>query len=399
MRTDRLSFRGVILIRFEKVKKSYKKNVILNEVSFEIEAGAFTVLIGPSGCGKTTCLKMINRLIEPELGNIYIDGKLIHSLDRIQLRRSIGYVIQQIGLFPNMTVEQNISVVPKLLKYHPAKTAGIVHDLLEMVKMPYKDFAAKYPYQLSGGQQQRVGVLRALAASPPIILMDEPFAALDPMTRSTLQDEVKNLQQQLDKTIVFVTHDMDEALNLADKIIFLDKGDIVQAATPEEMLENPASKLIRSFMGKHIAGPDQQPQYAADFMRTNFHKVNRNKGIRESIESMDRHNVDSLLVVNDDKTYVGTVSLKALKDSAKSGVFTVVRTGGDGKPFHTITPHVSTARPTSYTDEEAKVCFQKLLDTDSRYVVVLNHDQTIAGIVTDTSVAKALADAFWSDES
>ncbi|MCD8350550.1 MAG: betaine/proline/choline family ABC transporter ATP-binding protein [Planctomycetaceae bacterium] len=386
------------MIRFENVRKSYKKTTVLNNVNFEIEAGTFTVLIGPSGCGKTTSLKMINRLIEPDAGRILIKGEYIHSLDRIRLRRSIGYVIQQIGLFPNMTVEQNIAVVPKLLKYQPAQITDMVHELLAMVKMPYKDFAGKYPYQLSGGQQQRIGVLRALAASPPIILMDEPFAALDPMTRSSLQDEVKNLQQQLNKTIVFVTHDMDEALNLADKIIFLDKGNIVQMASPEEMLENPATNLIRSFMGKRIGGPDQPPEYAADFMRTNYHRVNKNKGIRECIESMDRNNVDSLLVVNDDKTYAGTVSLKTLKNSAKSGVFALKRKGSDGKLHHVITPHVTCERPTSFIDEEARVCFEKLLETDSRYVVVLNHDDTIAGIVTDTSVAKALADVFWSDE-
>lgn len=383
------------MIRFEHVKKSYKKNVILNNVSFRIEEGQFTVLIGPSGCGKTTSLKMINRLIEPDEGDIFVNGESVRSVDRIRLRRSIGYVIQQIGLFPNMTVEQNIAVVPRLLRYEPREISRIVHELLDMVKMPYRDFAAKYPYQLSGGQQQRIGVLRALAASPPIILMDEPFAALDPMTRGSLQDEVKNLQQQLNKTIVFVTHDMSEALSLADKIIFMDKGRIIQDAPPEEMLSNPASDLIRKFMGKHIDGPDQAAMRAGDFMRTDVHKVSLNKGIRECIEAMDRHNVNSCLVVNKDNTYAGTVSLKQLKCAATMRHPAV---SAEERTFHSIAPYISGDRPVSTVDEDAKTCFDKLVDTDSTYVVVLNNDKTVAGIVTDTSVAKALADVLWGEQ-
>lgn len=384
------------MIQFKHVKKSYKKNVILKNISFEIEEGQFAVLIGPSGCGKTTLLKMINRLIEPDEGDIIVNGESILNVDRIRLRRSIGYVIQQIGLFPNMTVEQNIAVVPKLLKYDPDEIDHTVRELLDLVKMPYRHFAAKYPYQLSGGQQQRIGVLRALAASPPIILMDEPFAALDPMTRASLQDEVKNLQQHLNKTIVFVTHDMAEALSLADKIIFIDKGRVIQDASPEDMLANPASDLIRQFMGKHIDGPDQPPKHASDFMRTDFYKVSWNRGVRECLESMDRHNVNSLLVVNRDKTYMGTVSLKTLKSIVKMRR-TDCQEGG--RPFHSIAPYISTDHPVSYVDEDAKVCFDKLVDTDSPYVAILNYDQTIAGIVTDTSVAKALADVLWGDQS
>lgn len=222
------------MIRFEHVTKQYGDNVILNDLNFEIEEGKFVILIGPSGCGKTTTLKMINRLIDPNSGHIYIDDKDINSIDKAALRRSIGYVIQQIGLFPNMTVAQNISVVPRLLKYPKEKCDEIVHELLEMVNMPYEQYAHKYPSEMSGGQQQRIGVLRALAASPPIVLMDEPFGALDPMTRTVLQAEVKKLQRKLNKTIIFVTHDMEEAISLADVIIFMDKGQIAQIASPEE---------------------------------------------------------------------------------------------------------------------------------------------------------------------
>ena len=214
------------MIQFQHINKNYGKNPILRDLSFTIEDGQFVVLIGPSGCGKTTTLKMINRLLEPDSGTILIDGEDIQKQDKVELRRHIGYVIQQIGLFPNMTVAQNICVVPKLLKYSKEQRDQLVPELLKMVNM--EQYADKYPSELSGGQKQRVGVLRALAASPPIVLMDEPFSALDPMTRESLQDEVKSIQQKLNKTVIFVSHDMDEALKLADVIIFMDGGQIVQ---------------------------------------------------------------------------------------------------------------------------------------------------------------------------
>ena len=202
------------MLRFEHVSLSYGSQQILDDLSFEIQEGQMAVLIGPSGCGKTTTLKMINRLIEPTAGRIYLDGQDITTKDKVELRRHIGYVIQQIGLFPNMTVAQNICVVPKLLKYSKEQCDQIVRDMLAMVEMPNEQYANKYPSEMSGGQQQRIGILRALAASPPIVLMDEPFSALDPMTRRSLQQEVKGLQQKLHKTFIFVTHDMAEALDL-----------------------------------------------------------------------------------------------------------------------------------------------------------------------------------------
>lgn len=236
------------MLRFDHVSLSYGSQKILNDLCFEIEEGQFAVLIGPSGCGKTTTLKMINRLIQPDTGKIYLNEEDITSKDKVELRRHIGYVIQQIGLFPNMTVAQNICVVPKLLKYSKEQCDQIVRDMLAMVEMPYEQYANKYPSEMSGGQQQRIGILRALAASPPIVLMDEPFSALDPMTRRSLQQEVKGLQQKLHKTFIFVTHDMAEALDLADVIIFMDHGNIVQMAPPEEMLAHPASGQIQDFL-------------------------------------------------------------------------------------------------------------------------------------------------------
>lgn len=371
------------MIRFENVTKRYGNSVVLDGLNLEIEQGSFTVLIGSSGCGKTTTLKMINRLIEPDEGLIRIDGKDISALDRVTLRRSIGYVIQQIGLFPNMTVAQNICVVPKLMKATKQKCDELVHELLEMVNMPYEQYAHKYPFELSGGQQQRIGVLRALAASPPIVLMDEPFGALDPMTRGVLQDEVKKLQQKLNKTIVFVTHDMDEALNLADRIIFMDGGRIVQNAAPEEMLANPANDLIRSFMGKRTLEGDAVALTAADFMRTNVTRINKARTLKEAVAVMARHQVDTLVVVNEDKTYAGTVSIKDIKTS--------------GSREGTIAPLIREENATSCVDEDARECFDKLVTSGDSYIVVLNQDETVAGIVTKTSMAKALADALWGD--
>lgn len=256
------------MIKFQNVSKCYGHTAILKNISFDIKQGEFVVLIGPSGCGKTTTLKTINRLIEPDNGKIFIDGKDITKANPVELRRTIGYVIQQIGLFPNMTVEQNISIVPKLLKYPKQKCQEIVQDLLALVDMPYEENAHKYPTELSGGQQQRIGVLRALAASPPIILMDEPFGALDPITRDSLQEEIKRIQKKLKKTIVFVTHDMDEALRLADTIIFMNNGKIVQMASPEEMLQNPADSIIKSFLGKHMDNGNGVPKLFAEEPRT-----------------------------------------------------------------------------------------------------------------------------------
>lgn len=373
------------MIRFENVVKKYGDDVILDDISFAIEEGEFAVLIGPSGCGKTTTLKSINRLIEPEKGRIFVEGKDISQTNPVALRRKIGYVIQEIGLFPNMTVAQNIAVVPKRLKYSKEKIEQITRDLLEMVDMSYEDYAHKYPSELSGGQQQRIGVLRALAASPPIVLMDEPFGALDPMTRNSLQDEIVRLHKKLKKTFVFVTHDMDEALKLADKIIFMDEGKIVQMASPDEMLEDPANDLIKTFMGKRLSDNGVTSLTAADFMKPHPVSAYKNQGVLKSTQIMARRGIDTLLIKNDDDTYAGTVTIGNIRRFGKN-----VNTIGEIP----VTPHV-----TSYASDDAVESFEKLLDTDSDFVVVLNENNKIAGIVTKTSMARAMADTLWGDES
>ena len=373
------------MIRFEDIRKSYGSAVVLDDLSFEIAAGEFTVLIGPSGCGKTTTLKLINRLIDPDSGSVFIDGKDTATVNRVELRRGIGYVIQQIGLFPNMTVAQNICVVPKLLKYSKTRCDEIVRELLAMVNMPYEEYAHKYPSQLSGGQQQRIGVLRALAVSPPIVLMDEPFSALDPITRESLQREIKTLHKKLGKTIVFVTHDMNEALILADKIIFMEKGRILQMDTPNGLLANPASDLIRTFMGRAKSNGNQPQLRAADFMRSNVFSVNKCRHIRECTALMARHHVDTLIVTDDDDTYLGKIPIGEIKNF--------------GNPDMTAADLPLGKGCVSQVDEDARECFDKLVRSGDSYVVVLDDTGAIAGIVTKTSMAEAMAAALWGDLS
>jgi osmoprotectant transport system ATP-binding protein len=219
-------------------------------LTLEIGRGEFVVLVGPSGCGKTTTLRMINRLVEPSAGEIWIDGRNVTHADPDDLRRHIGYVIQQVGLIPHMSVAQNVGLVPKMLGWDKAETSKRADELLALVGLDPERFRSRYPKQLSGGQQQRVGVARALAADPPIMLMDEPFGAIDPITRDRLQDEFLRLQEQIRKTIVFVTHDIDEALRLGDRIaIFAEGSRLAQFATPLEILTSPADDFVRSFIG------------------------------------------------------------------------------------------------------------------------------------------------------
>lgn len=240
------------MITFDHVSKIYDGGVdAVCNLSMEVVEGETVILLGTSGSGKTTTLKMVNRLIEPTSGHILIDGTDIMEQDPIQLRRGIGYAIQHIGLFPHMTVADNISVVPKLLRWSRDRLAERVDELLAMVGLDPDEFRDRFPIQLSGGQRQRIGVARALAADPPIILMDEPFGALDPITREQLQDEFIELESEIKKTILFVTHDVFEAVKMGDRIVLLDAGKLQQLATPAELVENPANEFVDNFLGQH----------------------------------------------------------------------------------------------------------------------------------------------------
>ena len=240
------------MIEFKQVSKTYpgSDNPVVTDLSFEVLEGEICVLVGPSGCGKTTSMRMVNRLIEITEGEILIDGEPNTAMSATRLRRKIGYAIQQIGLFPHRTIADNIGTVPHLLGWNKGRIRDRVDELLELVGLSPGEYRDRYPAELSGGQQQRVGVARALAADPPIMLMDEPFGAVDPITRERLQDEFLRIQEDIKKTIVFVTHDIDEAIKMGNKIAILKQGGVLaQYDTPETILANPNSEFVASFVG------------------------------------------------------------------------------------------------------------------------------------------------------
>lgn len=372
------------MIVYENVTKKYDDITIIDNLNLTINDGEFVVLIGPSGCGKTTTLKMINRLIKFNEGNIYIDNNNIKEINAVELRRKIGYVIQQIGLFPNMTIEENISVVPNLLKWSKEKQNKRVHELLEMVNLPYEENAKKYPKELSGGQQQRIGVLRALAAEPPIILMDEPFGALDPITRDNLQDELKTLQKKLNKTIIFVTHDMGEAVKLADRIVFMSEGKILQSASPEEMLKNSAHPMISKFMGKLSYSRSGNDLTCSDVMKSKVLTVPETKKTLECIELMKQKEMNSAIVVDEYNKFKGRVNIEDIREF--------------GKPGEMITKIIKKDVPVVMVNTNAKDAFDNLIKVNADYLVVLNRDKTVAGIITKTSMTKALGSVVWGDD-
>lgn len=237
------------MIQFEEVSKIYGDKKAVDNISFNINEGEFFVLIGPSGCGKTTTLKMINRLISLSEGYIYFNDKPISDYDVSEMRWDIGYVLQQIALFPHMTIKENIAQVPEMKKWKKKEIANRVDELLNMVGLDPETFRNRYPSELSGGQQQRIGVIRALASDPPVVLMDEPFSALDPISRKNLQDDLLELQSKIKKTIVFVTHDIEEAMKMGDRICLLNQGHVEQIGTADDFIHRPKNDFVKSFIG------------------------------------------------------------------------------------------------------------------------------------------------------
>lgn len=298
------------MLKFENVSKVYADGFkAVNSVNFDIPEGEFLVLIGPSGSGKSTTMKMINRMISHTSGTISIDGKDITKLNAAELRRNIGYVIQQIGLFPHYTIEKNIAIVPELKGWDKEKTKARVKELLTMVGLDPEVYSARYPKELSGGQQQRVGVARALASNPRVILMDEPFGALDPITRDQLQGELLSLQRKLKKTIVFVTHDMDEALKLGDRIAIMRDGHLLQIDTPEKLLQEPASEFVEEFIGKDriVQNPELMPVVSVMTEKVVTSYLHRSP--EKALLMMRQQKITSLIIIDDnDDTFVGIVS-------------------------------------------------------------------------------------------
>lgn len=297
------------MLKFENVSKVFNGGFkAVDSVSFDIPEGEFLVLIGPSGSGKSTTMKMINQMVSHTSGTISINGKDIMKLNASELRRNIGYVIQQIGLFPHYTIEKNIAIVPELKGWSKEEVSVRVKELMILVGLDPEIFSTRYPKELSGGQQQRVGVARALASNPEVILMDEPFGALDPITREQLQLELISLQRKLKKTIVFVTHDMDEALKLGDRIAIMKDGKLLQLDTPEKLLHEPSHGFVEEFIGKHriTQNPELMPVSAVMTQKVITAQVDFSPS--KALLMTRRHQITSLIIVDDQGAFIGLVS-------------------------------------------------------------------------------------------
>ena len=284
------------MIKIEHVSKSYKDKLVLRDVSLTVEDNEFIVIIGSSGCGKTTLLKLINKLLPLDRGKIIINGHSIREIQGTMLRRKIGYVLQNGGLFPHLTVKENLELVLKIGDMPEEKRTDRVFELMDMVNMDPKIYCNSYPCQLSGGQRQRIGVARAFALDPDLILMDEPFSALDPLTREELQDEIVKLQKEYKKTVIFVTHDMDEAIKCADKICVIEDGQVAQFDQPEEILKHPADDYVEKFVGRNRLWGNPSYIHASDIMSLKPVQLSKDRTALQALQTMRKNGINSVLV-------------------------------------------------------------------------------------------------------
>lgn len=370
-----------MMIEFKNVTKTYGNKKAVDNVDIKIETGSFVCFIGTSGSGKTTTMRMINRMIDPSRGTILIDGEDIQKTNEVALRRRIGYVIQQIGLMPHMSIYENIVMVPKLLKWDETTMREKAETLMKRVDLPMELLDA-YPSELSGGMQQRVGVIRALAADQDIILMDEPFGALDPITRDALQRLVKQLQRDMNKTIIFVTHDMDEALALSDKIVVMDHGKVVQQGSPKDILTSPANDFVRNLVGEDRLHQATFEYNSVEQLMIKPIKVNASVSIAETVRHMQQTRVDDILVVDDENVLIGRVDIRAL-----------MRRNNREDAVQTIMKQVTYIHNTT-TIRDAIYYIQEL---GHRNISVVDSDGKLVGIVTRAAVVGAVYDAFWKD--
>jgi len=311
------------VIRLDKVTKRYADNIAVDSVSLEVDTGEFAILLGPSGCGKTTTLRAINRMIDIDGGSIFIDDVNVLEQQPDELRRHIGYVIQSIGLFPHMTIERNVATVPRLLGWDAKRTKTRVRELLDLVGLDPDEHGPKHPSQLSGGEQQRVGVARALAADPAVLLMDEPFGALDPISRQHLQLEFRKLQRELGTTVVFVTHDVEEAVIMGDRIALMQDGKLVQFDTPERIWLNPASPFVCDFFGEELSlkilsrhiveGIPLEPSTGDSLAH-----VTPSTTLKDALATMVSSGAEAVTVVDSTGSALGTLTFYALMRAAKA---------------------------------------------------------------------------------
>ncbi|WEV71624.1 betaine/proline/choline family ABC transporter ATP-binding protein [Lactobacillus sp. ESL0785] len=375
------------MVEFRDVSKTYPKSKksAVKHISFKINQGEFCCLIGTSGSGKTTLMRMINRMNTVTTGTVFVAGKNVESFNPVNLRRHIGYVIQSNGLMPHMTIRENIILVPKLLKWPKEKLASAAKKLIKMAELP-ESYLDRYPAELSGGQQQRIGVVRALAANQNLILMDEPFGALDPITRESLQNLVQHLQTKLGKTIVFVTHDMDEALKLATKIVVLHDGQLVQVGTPDEILHHPANDFVKTLIGEErLAAAKYETVKVKNVMLADPVKISISATLTEALTMMKKRRVDTLLVVDDHNHLKGYISIATLQ--SKYQTLTSVS--------DILQPIVETVGPEEYLRDN----FSRILKRNRQYVPVIDSEQKLVGIVTRSSLVNVVYESIWGNSN
>ena len=373
------------MVEFKDVTKIYSKSKqpAVEHISFKINKGEFCCLIGTSGSGKTTLMRMINRMNSVTKGQVLVNGKDVKKFNSVNLRRKIGYVIQNNGLMPHMTIRENIVLVPKLLKWPKEKLNEEAERLIKMAELP-ESYLDRYPAELSGGQQQRIGVVRALAANQNLILMDEPFGALDPITRESLQNLVQNLQMQLGKTIVFVTHDMDEALKLATKIVVLHDGKLIQVGSPEEILHHPANKFVESLIGEERLSEAKYETVKVKNVMTAPVKINLGASLNDALAMMKEHHVDTLLVIDDDNHLKGYISIADLQRK-----YPHVSSVSD-----IMLPINATVGPEEYLRDN----FSRILSRNGQYIPVVDAERKLIGVVTRSSLVNVVYEKIWGEK-
>ena len=357
------------MIHFNEVTKTYPgaSKPSVDNLTMSVPEGETCVVIGPSGCGKTTTMKMVNRLIEPSEGEIFVTGRNVLKQDPVELRRNIGYVIQQIGLFPHFTIRDNIAVVPKMLGWKKSRIDRRVDELLDVVSLEPARFRDSYPKQLSGGQRQRVGVARALAADPPVMLMDEPFGAIDPITRDRLQNEFLRLQKQMKKTIMFVTHDIDEALKMGTLVCILQVGgSLQQLDTPSNILSRPANNFVADFVGSDRGLKKLTLVRVGEVMKTDFPVGRHDDSTSEILKRMRTSDLDSLFIIDDMGKPAGYVTLEAVS----------------GQPQKRIDQMLQPIIATTEAEATMKDAFSQMLSYGVRYLPVLGDRSKLVGMVS-----------------
>lgn len=372
------------MITFENVYKSYKNKSVLMNINLTIQDGEFFVLIGSSGCGKTTLLKTINKLNPIDKGTIKIDGQPVNKMPEADLPKKIGYVVQENGLFPHLTVGENVALTMKLAGYPKEQIEERADEMLEMVNLEPNEYRHLFPSQLSGGQRQRVNVARAFATDPPYILMDEPFSALDPLTRTELQDEVYTLHNRFRKTVVFVTHDMNEAIKLADRICVIEDGRVVQCDSPENILKHPADAYVESFVGKNKLWSNPEFVKAEDIMLKRPVLAPKEFKVRQALYKMTHYSVDSLLIT-DHKKLMGIVWMEDLK---------TVKNYDDP-----IVQYVSDDYISVFTDTTLKSIISTIDYNISGIIPVIDHDSMVKGFLTKGRLLAVLSRQFTPEGS